>query len=777
MKKFHLLLTIFFITFSTIIVEILYTRVFSMIYFSSFAFLMISLALFGYGLSGVFISMSKMGKKENSIQKLEYFILSYALLLPVIYKITLTARIDFLNLFSPPTNFIILLLNFLVLLIPFFIAGVSLVLIFSLYSEQIGKLYFIDLIGAALGGIAIIPLITSLGPSKIILLIFLIMTVLWYLISGLGRAKKLTVFIVVSVLFLGMFKFSDNIFPVIPKIKKREYLNDFQKNRIEYSKWSPINKIDISPVSKFKKNIWLNGGTQQSWLIRHNRLIEKTKKPIVWCHQSIPFQLTKKDSAFIIGSAGGYEILCALTHKFKSIYAVEMDPAICHIITKTGYADYIGNIFNRKGVYLINDEGRSVLKRMKDRQYDVIQMVNSHPTDTLLSGGLSVAETYIYTVESFKDYWSHLNPEGFLSIVHVFGERLFSTAYQALRELQVNDPGKKFFVIQAKNGFNYFFMKKGDINLRDRELLTIFSEKLRLQFPVEIIYAPHLKKANTYYQIASANYRELYRKSSVNINPVRDNSPYFNQPNKIGQFSFENIYIAGLARLMINNAMTRSNSVYLSILFISILFSFLLIYLPLKIKNKAQKINFNPIFYFFFIGMAFIIVEIILIKIFQLYLGNPAYSISVIIFSLLLSTGIGSLLSGKINQAFKRNTILFVTLFLVVLISLYALFLFEIIYSLIHFGLVIRFFMSLVLISILGIPMGIYFPIGLKQLGGKNKTMIGWAWGANAFATVLGSIITVIVAINWNFTVVLLLAATSYLIAGILFHMNLKKKK
>jgi predicted membrane-bound spermidine synthase len=776
MKKFKLLLIIFFITFSTIIVEILYTRVFSMIYFSSFAFLMISLALFGYGLSGVFISMSKMGKKENSIQKLEYFILSYALLLPVIYKITLTAKIDFLNLFNTPTNFIILLLNFLVLLIPFFIAGVSLVLIFSLYSEEIGKLYFIDLIGAALGGIAIIPLITSLGPSKIILLLFLIMTVLWYLISGFGRVKKLTVFIVVSVLFLGMFKFSDKIFPVIPKIKKREYLNDFQKKRIEYSKWSSINKIDIAPVSKFKKNVWLNGGTQQSWLIRHNRLIEKTKKPILWFHQSIPFQLTKKDSAFIIGSAGGYEVLCALTHKFKSIYAVEMDPAICHIIAKTGYADYIGNIFNRKGVYLINDEGRSVLKRMKDRQFDVIQMVNSHPTDTLLSGGLSVAETYIYTVESFKDYWIHLNPEGFLSIVHVFGERLFATAYQALRELQVNDPGKKFFVIQAKNGFNYFFMKKGDINPRDQKLLTIFFEKLRLQFPVEIIYAPHLKKENTYYQIASANYCELYRKSSVNINPVRDNSPYFNQPNKIGQFSFENIYIAGLSRLMINNAMIRSNSVYLSILFISILFSLLLIYLPLKIKNKKHKINFNPIFYFFFIGMAFIIVEIILIKIFQLYLGNPAYSISVIIFSLLISSGIGSLLSGKINQVFK-NTILFVTVFLVILISLYALFLFEIIYSLIHFSLVIRLFISLVLISILGIPMGIYFPTGLKQLGKKNKTMIGWAWGANAFATVLGSIITVIVAINWNFTVVLLLAAACYLIAGILFHLNLKKNK
>lgn len=777
MKKIQLLLTIFFITFSTIIVEILYTRVFSMIYFSSFAFLMISLALFGYGLSGVFISMSKIGRKDNSIQKLEYFILSYALLLPVIYKITLSARIDFLNLFSSPVNFLILLINFVVLLVPFFLAGVSLVLIFSIYSEQIGKLYFIDLIGAALGGLAIIPLITGLGPSKIILLTFLIMMFLWYLISNIKKAKKLTILSLAVILFLGLFSFSDRIFPVIPKIKKREYLKDYQKNRIEYSKWSPINKIDIAPASKFKKNIWLNGGTQQSWLIRHNRLIERNKKPIVWFHQSIPFQLTKKDSAFIIGSAGGYEVLCALTHKFKSIYAVEMDPAICHIISNTAYADYIGNIFNRKGVYMINDEGRSVLKRMKGRQFDVIQMVNSHPTDTLLSGGLSVAETYIYTVESFKDYWTHLNPEGFLSIVHIFGERLFSTAYEALREMRVENPGDKFFVIQAKNGFNYFFMKKGNINARDREILTEFSEKLKLQFPVEIIYAPHLKKDNTYTQIASDNHAELYRNSSVNIKPVRDNSPYFNQPNKIGQFSFKNVYIAGLARLMINNAMIRSNSVYLSILFISILFSFLLIYLPLKIKNRGQRINFNPILYFFFIGMAFITVEIILIKIFQLYLGNPAYSISVIIFSLLVSTGIGSLLSRKINRIFKKNTILIITLILVLFLLLYAFFLFKIIYSLIQLSLAMRFLVSLALISILGIPMGIYFPTGLKQLGESNKTMIGWAWGANAFATVLGSVMTVILAINWNFTVTLFMAALCYLIAGILFHLNLKKKK
>jgi predicted membrane-bound spermidine synthase len=595
------------------------------------------------------------------------------------------------------------------------------------------------------------------------------MSLLWALISRIRPVARTAVLTACTLIFIALFSYSESLFPVIPKLKKREYLSDYLGEKIEYSQWSPINKIDIAPESKFRKNLWLNGGTQQSWLVRHNRQIEKTKKPIMWFHQSIPFQLTRNGSAFIIGSAGGYEVLCALTHKFRTIYAVEMDPVICHIISNTKYSDYIGKIFRRKGVHLIADEGRSVLKRMKDSKFDVIQMVNSHPTDTLLSGGLSVAETYIYTVESMQDFWHHLHDEGFLSIVHVFGERLFTTAFEALRELGIEEPEKKFFIIQAKTGFNYFFMKRGNIDEEDTATLTKFAEKLRKMFPVEIVYAPHLQKDNTYYQLASPAGGDLIKRSSVDISPVRDNSPYFNQPNKIGQFRFKNNYIAGLARLMIGNALSRSNSVYLSILAICLLFSFLLIYLPLRLRRGDGKVSLIPILYFFFIGLAFIVVEIILIKIFQLFLGNPAYSISVIIFSLLLSSGVGSLLSGRFTGRFGNRAIPFLTVLIVLVLVLYSFLLFPIVYSLIHLGLFFRFFLSLLLISILGIPMGVFFPTGLKHLGAEDRVLIGWAWGGNAFATVLGSVVAVITAINWNFTVTLLTAAVAYAAAGLAY--------
>ncbi len=768
MKKINILFTIFAITFSTVLIEILYTRVFSVIYTSSFAFLMISLAMFGYGLSGVYLSITKLTKNKNAIKYLEIFLISYAILLPIIYKITLITDIDFLHLFNPFTNFLLFSLNIIVLIAPFFFAGASLALIFTLYSSEIGKLYFIDLIGAASGGIAIIPLITNYGPSKIIILLFLLLSLSWFFITKLKTFKRLIAVILIIFSFFIMFKNSKRMFPIVPKMVKRAYLLHYYNKTLEYGKWSPINKIDISPfLNKNKKIVWIDAGTMQSWLIKFDGNLRKLGV-INWSHEAIPYQLTKNRAALIIGSSGGYEVLCALSHKVKRIIAVEMDPEICSIV-KTTYANYIGRIFSRPNVKLLNDEGRSVIKRIKQK-FDIIQMVNSHNADILLSGGLSIAETYIYTVESFKDYWNHLNKNGYVSIVHWFGERLFSTAFQALREMKIEHPENKFFIIQAKKGFNFFFMKKGDITKKEASILTEFAGKK------EIIYSPFLKKKNIYYRLASEDYKDAIKESSVNLSPVYDNSPYFNQPNKIGQFKFKNMLVKGMAKKVVPWGLVYSNTVYLTVLFLSILLPFILIYLPLRLgSEKAAPMGI--IGYFFLIGLSFIMIEIIMIKIFQLYLGNPAYSISAIISSLLIASGTGSLLSGKVKKIFKDKMILYLGIFLFLIISFYSFSLFKIISALIHIKLFYRFLITFILIFIPGFFMGMFFPTGINYLGGKDKNTISWAWGANSFATVLGSVLTIIIAINWNFSLVLFLSAFFYLSAGIVYFSVLKKSR
>jgi spermidine synthase len=758
MKRWKLLFTIFAVTFTTMLAEVLLTRVFSVIYFGQFAFLIISLALFGYGLSGVFLALRRLSERRDQEKLLSRYLLLFVVSFPLAYKATLLFTIDFLRLFDPIHNLLFLVLNFAILLLPFFFGGVVLALIFSAYSDSIGRLYFIDLVGASLGSLAIIPLIPMLGPNRILLLLFALLALAWFLIAQ-GRALlRAAVFLVLVAAFAAAFVHEEKIFPIVPKLveSKRHYNIQLENKRIEFTKWSTIDKIDVAPWMNIRKVIWINGGTMQSFIMPFDGNLAALPK-IEWNPASLPFQVARKGSAVVIGSAGGYEVLCALSNGFKHVVAIEMDPVICEIL-KDQYADYTGRLFLMPQVNLIADEGRSALKRMK-RKFDVIQMVNSHNADSLLSGALSISETYIYTVESFKDYWDHLHPDGWVYIVHWNGERMFATALRALRDMGVERPQDKFFVVQNPGGFNYFFMKKGDFNAQDYEIL-----KASARAPEDIVYSPDARLDNLYYRLLD-DLEGTVKGSSVNIAPVYDNSPYFNQPNRIGQFRFKNMQIMGMSQDIVRSELVYSNSIYLSILGLSLLFSFLFIYLPLRRRRLASGQG-PMILYFFFIGLAFIMVEIIFIKIFQLFLGSPAISISIIIFSLLVSSGLGSLLTAERFRPFGKGMLPACALFLAALFTAYGFLLFGLLNRLMFLGFSWRILVSFLLISLAGFFMGAFFPEGIRRLGGSDKVMIGWAWGANSFATVIGSIMAVIVSINWNFTVVLILAALSYLAAA-----------
>lgn len=759
MSRWKLLFTIFAVTFSTMLVEVLLTRVFSVLYFGQFAFLIISLALFGYGLSGVFLALGGMVRAGAPTSRLlARFLLLFAVSLPLAYKATLLLSIDFLHLFDPLGNLLYLILNCLILIVPFFSGGVALALIFATYSERIGRLYFVDLAGASLGSLAIIPLIPRLGPNRILILLFLLLALAWFFLSPARRGVRAAALAAFIVAFGLMFRYDGTVFPVVPKLVdlKRHYNAQLQNDRIEYTKWSTIDKIDVAPWSPVRKVIWINGGTMQSFIRKFDGNLARLKK-IEWDPVSLPFQVARNGSAVIIGSAGGYEVLCALSHGFRRIVAIEMDPVICELLLNE-YAGFTGNMFRLPQVNLIADEGRSALKRM-NRKFDVIQMVNSHNADLLLSGALSISETYIYTVESFKDYWEHLQPNGFVHIIHWNGERLFATALKALRDLGVERPEDKFFIVQYPGGFNNFFLKKGELTPADYEVL-----KGSVRESGEIVFSPDQKKDNLYADMV----RDLdaaVRGSSVNIAPVHDNSPYFNQPNRIGQFRFTNQKLQGMADKVVRSALIYSNSIYLSILGLSLLFSFALIYLPLRRRPTGPEAK-PLILYFFFIGLAFILVEIIFIKIFQLFLGSPAVSISIIIFSLLVSSGIGSLFSDRLGRSLGPKRIPLLAAFLAALLTAYGFGLFPLLGSLMSLPFALRIAAAFLLISLTGFFMGFFFPDGIRRLGEADKALVGWAWGANSFATVLGSILAVIVSINWNFTIVLAMAGLAYLAAG-----------
>jgi len=233
------------------------------------------------------------------------FLLLLVISFPLAYKAALVFTIDFLHLFNPFHNFLFLVLNFLILLLPFFFGGVVLALIFSTYSDSIGRLYFIDLVGASIGSLAVIPLIPWLGPNRILILLFCLLALAWFFVATGRRVIRFAVFGVLIASFAAAFLFEARVFPIVPKLVeyKRHYNAQFDNKRIEYSKWSTIDKIDVAPWLGIRKVIWINGGTMQSFIWSFDGNLAKLKK-IEWNTASLPYQLARNGTAVRTLGAG-----------------------------------------------------------------------------------------------------------------------------------------------------------------------------------------------------------------------------------------------------------------------------------------------------------------------------------------------------------------------------------------------------------------------------------------------------------------------------------------
>jgi hypothetical protein len=199
----------------------------------------------------------------------------------------------------------------------------------------------------------------------------------------------------------------------------------------------------------------------------------------------------------------------------------------------------------------------------------------------------------------------------------------------------------------------------------------------------------------------------------------------------------------------------------------AVIISFLLIILPLLFSASRMETGCLPVFlYFALIGVGFFFIEMPFIQKFILFLHHPTYSLSVIISSLLICSGLGSYYSDRIFAA--RYRIFFSALILIALLSLYSLFLNPILQLLSPQPDWVKILLTILCLAPLGFFMGIPFPQGLTAVKEGEASILPWAWGINGFFSVISVISANILAIQRGFPTVLLLAAACYLAAGIL---------
>jgi hypothetical protein len=798
---------IFLISAATLCLEITLTRYFSISQQYHFAFLVVSITFLGYGASGSALTVLKQIQAQGKERILSFTSLAFGC--SVVFCFLLCNRIpfDFIQLAWNAHHAALIILYYILLSLPFFFAGLTIALAIASVPAQVNKIYFFDLFGAGCGIILAVFIFLPKGDRGVILIISLLALVAAALFGKRQRLlfKIFLGFLITvgTVLFLSSptwLSFRISPFKALP------LANQYAEAKTLLTDWNGISRIDIieSPAVRFAPGLSLlytdmlpkqvglsvDGGdlTAITDFKEHDILALKF---LSYLPSSFPYSIAKKPKVLILKPKGGLDVLAALQNEAPDITVLENNPLIVSII-RNELAAFSGDIYSLDQIHIISSTSRTAVAKDKEL-YNLIVLSLTDIYGSTGTGLFGFGENYNYTVESFVSLFKRLSTDGIISMSFYLLPpprqelRVLATWIEALDRANKN-PTKHIIAIRSWGTIS-FFVKKSSFTQSDIQNLKDFANKLRF----DLVYYPGIKadEANIYntfekplyYEyclnlLTSDRREEFFDNYLFQIKPVTDERPFFYNFFKFGKIKAT---FQSLGQKLL--PFFQGEFLVPLILIQALVVAFILILLPLFASRREkknlglkQRISHNVFFYFALIGMAFMFVEITLIQKFILYLGHPLYSFSVILFSLLLSSGLGSLLSKKIlgENIIKNLRWCFIFCTMLIFVSF---FIFPTIQEkLIGISLGYRITLTFISIFPLGFLMGFPFPSGIRLLEQTGKKWIPWAWAINAFSSVVNSVAALLIAFIGGYTLVLLLAGAGYLCAPLFLNFTSKKR-
>uniref|UniRef100_A0A7C4MQD1 Spermidine synthase n=1 Tax=Desulfatirhabdium butyrativorans TaxID=340467 RepID=A0A7C4MQD1_9BACT len=773
------------IALTTLMLELTLIRVFDVIWTSNLAYMVITCAMFCIGLAGVISTIKPISTDSRPNRILAFWSIFYGIsalsILPILNGLSKLSA----NIFTHPIQGILYsFCIYSILAVPFFSAGMIFSVVFSAFSEKIQSLYFWDLTGAALGCIVLIPILPLIGPGGILFLAFgfcliaaacFIGRKTWLLLS-LGLTAAL-----VSIPILNYPKYID----FKEHSAKRSLLTWKERGRIEKTVWDPISKIDVIDIT-IKKWIAYDGGTQTSYIYpfdgNHAAIRQGMPEGAdrhFWERMVLISHFLKRDSnqrVLVIGSAGGQETRAALMYGAGHIDAIELVDTVVRLGKET-YARYAGYIFNDPRVNAQTGEGRSYLRTVQT-PYDIIQIFSNHTSSSIAAGNGALESNYLQTAEAYKDYFDHLSPNGILHINHHIYPRIVTTAARGWKMSGRTDFQHHVAVYEApgvQDNLPTILIKMSPWTSEELEEANRFFHGNRVL--VEHPLAPEKSFLSAEFYSGEMS-EELLDRIPFRIDPPTDDRPYFGflrkhaHPLHPDPKSFLNLSTA-----MLLNAQLTANGIPMDWIHLfvtgaaSILFSIVFLFVPLlfsQVGRSPWSGKGYTLAYFSCLGAGFILIELMFIQLFMKVIGYPLYTYAAVVFSLLAGAGSGSYLSGRIGvQPDNRWHIPFwgIITWGLVLLTMHDTF----------FRLLLaeptwlRIGISFLLILPLGFFMGMPFPLGILAIRNRHPGTIAWVWAMNGFFTVIGGLISVLLAIRVGYQWTLLLALTVYAVAALLF--------
>lgn len=755
------------------LLELSLTRVFSVTMWYHFAFMAISIAMLG--LSGGAVLVYRWGGRigGDPTTRITPLLTSLCSLLAVA-GVSVVLRLRFGQALTPQ-GVLQLALIYACTTLPFIVGGAAMAIVVREYASSMSTLYFGDLAGAAAGCVLAIPLLRAMnGPPVVFVTSALLAT------AGLLLARRRWMLPAATLAVVGALWLTNGSVGLLKVVWAKQR----HEQGVLYEAWNSYSRVTVFPTEEAWNTQFFAWGMSPAYdgpvprqLGMHIDAYAGT--PITafsgnlddLTHLSYDvtaaaYHLRPHGTHLIIGPGGGRDILASLSMGSDSVVAVEMNPHVVEAVNDV-FGDFSGRPYSLPKVEGIIAEARSHLRR-EQRRFTVIQASLVDTWAATAAGAYTLTENTLYTVEAMLDYLAHLEPGGVVSISRFLTEppgealRLTATALEALARRGSTDPAAHLAMLGCRNVATLLV---GRDPLSEEDVLRIRALASRMQF--RIVSLPDGGHHPMFDAIA-ARFRDpaFYDGYVFDVRPTTDDRPFFF--NMVKPIDFLRVF-------KLNDIPTQTHAtdavfILVAVLVLSIVTTGIIILWPLR-RVARESGRRGAIFggYFALLGVGFMLAEVALLQRFVLFLGHPVYALSVVLLALLLFGSGGSGCTTLIPRGSEHRWVLPLGMILAVLIGIARSGLDYPLAKWLGLGKELRILATLLLLLPLGFLMGTMLPLGMRRASAWRPDATPWLWGVNGAASVLGSVVAFVLAMNIGFKSTLAVAAGAYAAAAALF--------
>lgn len=786
---------ILLISASGIAYQVVLMRIFSITQWHHFAYMIISIAMLGFGASGAALSLARTRIQGHEAAALRAALLAACAAMALCHAAAQRVPFETFQLVSQPDQLTHLLTLYLVLAIPFFLIACCITLGFFLAPESIGRLYFFNMFGSGLGALLVVGLLYRFPPAQLPYMLAGLAGLAYAIAAWEGRpaTRLLRAGLLALVLVI---VFLPGTAPLrISEYKGLSYTLQFPDAEIVAKRYSPLaqttavsskmiretpGQISNYPMSDLgalpeQIGIYFDAGA-----VSAVHRFDGDLAPFAFLDyvtSALPYRLLDQPSVAVLGAGGGTDVLMALHNGARHVTAVEVDSRVVELMNGP-LAEFSGELYRRPEVRHVVAEGRGFLQSNPGR-YDLIVAPLFGSFSAAAAGVLALNESYLYTVEALALFLDRLNPGGMLALNCWLKTpprdaiKLFATAAEALERTGAADPAAHLVLMRSWNNAT-ILVARDPIGPEQRDAIRRFSDERFL----DLSYYPGIEadRLNRFTLLEEELYHEaaqailspareaFYRDYLFDVRPATDDRPYF----------FRFLKWSSLPRLYQELGVEWAPFVewgYVVLIATLVqggLAGAVLILLPLALLARRPEVRGAKawtLLYFCCLGAAFMFIEIGFMQIFMRFLAYPIYAVTVVLAAFLVFSGFGSLAAGRLSAHPPQRVAAAAVAGIALASAAYLIFLPAVFAAGAGWSDPLKIAVSILLLAPLAFFMGMPFPTAMQLLSSRAPALLPWAWGVNGCASVIGATGATFTAIHLGFKLLLAIAVGVYIVS------------